>query len=320
MPKVSIIVPVYGVEQYIERCAISLFEQTYEDIEYIFVNDATPDKSMEVLADVIKRYPTRQKDVKIINHPQNRGISATRNTGLQATIGDYILYVDSDDYLALDAIEQLIPKALETNADVVIFDTQIVTQSGIQIDRVAYLDKESYIISLLQHTAKCAHWNKFYKAQFYRATNILADERVRFADDYAVTPRLVYEAEKIVVLHKPLYFYETTNQSSYVHNLSRTAIESQHRADKILTEFFADKEEFAHIVAVLPQRSLTSLIKNTDAEGWKIVAEVYQDCLTRSSKSMTLVNRIIFGLVKHKRWHLLQCFMELYHSIMRDRK
>lgn len=316
MPKVSIIVPVYGVEKYIERCAVSLFEQTYEDIEYIFVNDATPDKSIEVLEEVIKRYPQRAKQVKIVAHAQNIGVSAARNTGIDATKGEYILQVDADDYIANDAIEKLEKKATETNADIVLFDNYLVTEKGNVLERVEYQDKKQYICQLIQHTAKCAHWNKFYRGKFYRDSNVRADESIRLGDDYAVTPRLVYKAEKIVVLHEPLYFYETTNQSSYVHNLSRAAIESQHKADMILTEFFADKDEFAHIAAILPQRSLTSLIKNTDSEGWKIVAEVYVDCLKRSCEGMTLVNRLIFSMVKHQSWRLLKGFMGLYHLVM----
>lgn len=76
MMKVSILVPVYGVEKYIEKCAVSLFEQSYEDIEYIFVNDCTPDLSIEVLRGTIARYPQRQKQVVIIDHDVNRGLGA----------------------------------------------------------------------------------------------------------------------------------------------------------------------------------------------------------------------------------------------------
>lgn len=320
MPKASIIVPVYGVEKYIERCAISLFEQTYEDIEYVFVNDATPDKSIEVLENVIKRYPQRAKKVKIVAHPQNKGLSAARNTGIDNSTGEFIWHVDSDDYIATHAVKVLVETAEQHKADIVIFDVNVVTANGIHTETVQYAYKADYIQRLLQHTEKCAHWNKFYRKSLLDTTGIRSDEHIRLAEDYAVTPRLLYCAERVVMYHEPLYFYETTNQSSYVHNLSRTAIESQHRADQILTAFFAGKEEFAHIAAVLPQRSLTSLIKNTDADGWKMVAEIYSDCLTWSGKGMTLVNRLIFGMVKHRSWCLLKCFMGLYHQVMRDRK
>ncbi len=318
MTKVSIIVPIYGVEKWIERCAVSLFEQTYEDIEYIFVNDATQDKSMTVLTEIIQHYPERAKDVHIIHHPINKGISAARNTGVNNATGEYIWQVDSDDYIATDAVQQFVEMAEEHEADVVICDVNVVTNSGIRTEMVEYNYKEDYIRRLILHTEKCAHWNKFYKRSLFVNFGIRADEQIRLADDYAVTPRLLYCAERVVMYHAPLYFYETRNQSSYVHNLSRAAIESQHHADEILMAFFADKPEFADIVAILPQRSMTSLIKNSNRDGWPVVTEIYKEALSHSGKGLTEVNRIIYTLAKRKSWRMLKVFMAIYHLIMRN--
>lgn len=317
-PKVSIIVPIYGVERYIERCAVSLFEQTYPNVEYVFVNDATQDKSIDILLEVMSRYPMRQKDVHIITHPKNRGISATRNTGLKAVQGDYIFYADSDDFMNLYAIEKLVQCAEESKADIVLFDTNVVEVNGVRYESVQWRGKENYIKGLLQHTEKCAHWNKFYNAKFYLNTGVLADERIRLADDYAVTPRVVHQAQNISVLHEPLYFYETTNQTSHVHQYSRAAIESQYVADGVLIDYFshvADAAVYADVISVLPQRSMVSLLKNTGRDGWMQIREVYKDDLAYSSRNMTIVNRIIFHLFKNQQYNLLSYFMKLYHCI-----
>ena len=323
-PKVSIIVPVYGVEKYIERCAVSLFEQTYPNVEYVFVNDATPDKSIEVLQEVITRYPSRQRDVRIVNHPQNKGLSAARNTGLDNCIGEYVWHVDSDDYIALDAVEKLVATAEQHKADVVIFDVNIVTNHGIYVEQVQYSYKIDYIRRLLQHTEKCAHWNKFYRKTLLNRTGIRSDERIRLAEDFAVTPRLLHEAQRVVMLHEPLYFYETTNQTSYVHNLKRTAIESEYLADKVLMDWFSrvpDIEMYKDVIDVLSIRSMVSLIKNADAaDGWEEILDVYKDELSHSGKQMTWVNRVIFYLAKHRRMRLLKLFMAFYHLVMGDRK
>lgn len=319
MAKVSIIVPIYGVEKYIERCAVSLFEQTYEDIEYIFVNDATQDKSIAILNEVTKRYPQRVDAIRIIHHPVNKGLSAARNTGLTHATGDYVWHVDSDDYITANAVKEFVDTAEQHQADIVICDVNIVTKSGIREEQVNYYNKMDYICRLLQHTEKCAHWNKFYRKALLDTTGIRSDEKIRLAEDYAVTPRLLYCAERVVMYHAPLYFYETRNQSSYVHNLSRAAIESQHHADEILMAFFADKPEFADIVAILPQRSMTSLIKNSDREGWPTVIEVYNDCLSHSGEGLSMINHIIFRLAKNRKWGQLKLFMTIYHLIMRDR-
>ena len=116
---VSILVPIYGVEKYIRRCAISLFEQTYFNIEYIFVNDCTNDDSIIILENVINQYPNRQSQIKIIQHETNKGLGEARNTAVAAANGDYLFHVDSDDYIDPYCIEKCVKKQLDTNADVV---------------------------------------------------------------------------------------------------------------------------------------------------------------------------------------------------------
>lgn len=322
-PKVSILVPIYGVEQYIERCAISLFEQSYDNIEYIFVDDATKDDSAAVLERVIDRYPNRKPAAKIIHHPVNKGISAARNTAVAACTGDYLIHIDSDDYIVTQAVKHLVERATTTNADIVLFDTTILTNNGIIIRQVSYSDKTTYIKRLLQHTEQCSHWNKFYRSEFYKQSGILCEESIRLGDDYAVTPRLVHEAQTIAVLHEPLYFYETRNQSSYIHNLSRSAIESHYQADKVLVDWFhnvSDASLYKDVADVLPIRSMVSLIKNSDQAGWTEITDVYQEYLLLSGHNMTMVNRIIYYLVQRQQWTTLQYFMQFYHFIMHDRK
>ena len=107
-PKVSILVPVYGVEKYIERCARSLFEQTYKNIEFIFINDCTKDNSIKVLEDTLKDYSTIGENVIIVEHEYNKGLAGARNTGVSNASGEFILWVDSDDSIDRSAVEKLI--------------------------------------------------------------------------------------------------------------------------------------------------------------------------------------------------------------------
>ena len=105
MMKVSLLVPVYGVEKYIRQCSRTLFGQTYDDIEYVFVDDCSPDNSVAVIRQVLAEYPHREQQVRIVRHDHNRGLGAARKTALEAATGDFVLNVDSDDYLSLDAVE-----------------------------------------------------------------------------------------------------------------------------------------------------------------------------------------------------------------------
>ena len=150
--KVSILVPVYGVEKYIEQCAVSLMEQTYENIEYIFVNDCTKDNSINILREVINRYPQRKSQVQIINHEKNRGLAAARNTALDASSGEYLWHVDSDDWIALDAVEKLVNIAIAKKSDIIIFGNYNVRRNRSSMCLVNYKNKESYISNILLHS------------------------------------------------------------------------------------------------------------------------------------------------------------------------
>lgn len=118
-PKVSVIIPVYGVERFIERCARSLMEQTLDNVEYIFVDDASKDKSMEILQTVLKCYPKRENSIQIVRHNQNKGLPAARNTGLEIASGEYVFHCDSDDFMELGTLEALYNRAKQDDADIV---------------------------------------------------------------------------------------------------------------------------------------------------------------------------------------------------------
>ena len=317
-PKVSILVPVYGVERYIERCTESLMEQTYEDIEYIFVDDASPDLSVAVLEEVVARYAKRKSMVRVLHHAQNRGLSAARNTAVDAAVGKYMLHVDSNDYLATDAIEKLVRAAENEQADIVLFDTIELRESGEVRLRAEDRERVSYIKGLLQHTNRCAHWNKFYRTDFYKGTGIQSVETIRLAEDYAVTPRLVHLAKQISVLHESLYYYETRNQSSYVHNLNRAAIESQHLADRVLVDYFRsvpDKAVWADVIDILPQRTVVSLVKRSGRESWEMIREIYSEELQLSGRGLKWLDRTIYRIFVQYRYATLTCLVKIYRWV-----
>lgn len=317
-PLVSILVPIYGVERYIERCVVSLMEQTYSEIEYIFVDDATPDHSIDILQNVVQQYPQRSSQVRILHHKQNRGLSAARNTAIAAVTGEYLWHVDSDDYIAPNAVELLVSTAQNAKADIVIFDAIKIEEQGEKRLVAEYVDKNSYLKGLLQHLYICAHWNKFYKATFYKGTNIQSVERVRLAEDYAVTPRVIHQAQTLTVLHEPLYYYETRNQNSYVHNLNRTAILSHYMATDVLESYFskvADKEQWRDVVNILKQRSIASLLKQSKQSSWKDIRTVYAKELCLSSNGLKLVDKMIYTLFKTNQDVLLSIFLWFYRCV-----
>ena len=118
-PKVSIITPVFRCEKYIHQCAQSLFKQTIKEIEFIFVNDATPDNSIRILSETINDYPNAKSNIKIIYLDKNGGVPNARQIGLSQATGEYIIHCDSDDWIDNDMFERLYHKAKETDADIV---------------------------------------------------------------------------------------------------------------------------------------------------------------------------------------------------------
>src|SRR5690606_34101887 len=104
---ISVVIPIYNVEKYIERCVRSLFEQTLQNVEYIFVDDSSLDRSVEIVKQILNEYVDRQSHVHFVEHPQNRGLPAARNSGVSKAKGDYIFHCDSDDWLEKDALYEL---------------------------------------------------------------------------------------------------------------------------------------------------------------------------------------------------------------------
>ena len=226
--KVSIIVPIYGVEQYIERCARSLFEQTYDNIEYVFVNDSTPDRSVEVLKKVIDEYPERKGNIKIINHEKNRGLSASRNTGLKNCKGDYVYFVDSDDYIHCKTIECLLQASIKENAGIVVGDF-IDTNSSFEDTHCFFENKEIQsvpiemaIFEMLAFVVMkwCTAWNKLYKRSLIEG--VFFDEEAYSIEDQDFNIKVYQKLENLVYVPQCFYYYYQ-NPNSIIRNPSSTA-------------------------------------------------------------------------------------------------
>ena len=208
-PLVSVIVPIYGVERYISRCAYSLMEQTYSNVEYVFVNDCTKDSSMEILNNVIAEFPSRKQQCRILDHIENKGLAAARNTGINVASGDFIMHVDSDDYLEKDAIESLVAVAVIENSDIVVAGFNSVNgDSLIKSHYPEHLPKDQYIRRILNMSVYTNVWAKLYASSLFGDGKYTRPiEGVNHGEDYATLPRILYYAEKISYLDKCIYNY-----------------------------------------------------------------------------------------------------------------
>lgn len=199
---VSVLVPIFGVERYIERCARSLFGQTMtEGVEFIFVDDCTPDGSIEVLTRVMAEFP--QCNVKILHHDVNKGLPTARKTGLAAASGEYILHVDSDDWIEPDMVKTLYEATKADDADIVVCDYYMSTKAA---DRpvVQNIRPEHYIKDMLMAKVTWAVWNKMVRRSLYDAVEFPV---ASMAEDAVIMFQLNAMTNKRTFVHRPLYHY-----------------------------------------------------------------------------------------------------------------
>ncbi len=241
-PLVSILVPIYKVENFIERCAISLFKQTYDNIEYIFVDDCTPDRSIEVLKSTIDEYSYLNDRIKILYHEHNKGLAVARNTAVAAAKGEFIWHVDSDDYVELTAVEKLIEKQQQENADIVFMDIQRQGNNyAYKISRDNYFKTKDWTLAFLSRKSFLSIWGGIFRKSLYEENSIEEYPGVNMGEDYQTLPRLTYFAKKISVLHKCLYHYVMLNDSSFSNSFSESKCDQYWRSTNVLEDFFSDK-------------------------------------------------------------------------------
>lgn len=227
MCKVSIIVPIYNVEKYIEKCVRSLLEQTFKDIEYIFVNDATPDNSIYVLQDIISEYPSRREDCIIVNHSKNKGVAAARNTGLNISRGEYVIYCDSDDWIDPRMIEEMYNCAIENKADIVSCDFRMVYgDRDVIFKSIDWMNDD--VVDLKNYIAST--WTilvtLLVKKDVYIKNKLSSQEGYSYCEDFNLSVKLVYCAQKKVHLDVPFYYYRQ-NVSSVLHNMNEKTMHDE---------------------------------------------------------------------------------------------
>lgn len=228
MPKVSVIIPVFGVEHCIRKCAISLFDQTLDDIEYVFVDDCSPDKSIGVLTDLIDEYACKLKDsskkVVIKKTEINSGQAIARRVGIESCTGDYFIICDSDDYVDTDLYERMWKQAVSTNADIVKCDLKFVIGDTIRKDdfSIRQIQSKSTFISsvLCSDGGFSSTCDKLVRRSLILENDILYPSHP-MNEDRAFLVQLAYFAKSISYVGGTGYYYvDNPNSITRKRNLS----------------------------------------------------------------------------------------------------
>lgn len=201
MKKVSVIVPVYNVEEYIDKCLDTLTNQTFKDYELIIINDGSPDNSESIILDYQKKYPKLIKYYK----KENGGLSSARNYGIEKSTGEYLMFIDSDDYVSNDMVEKLYNKIDKEQSDMVICNYYRVTCKGKFIKNYNINPSTTNIKSNPEIILnKQAAWNKIYKKELFSQNKF---DEGKYYEDLRLIPKLYLECKKIAFIDDFCYYY-----------------------------------------------------------------------------------------------------------------
>ena len=214
--KISLIAPIYGVEQYIRKFAESALAQTYEDIQFIFVNDGTKDRSMEILEEVIEGQFSHLRHRIVIINKENGGLPMARKSGLDVAEGEYILFADSDDWLEIDAVERVMAEAERTDADIVYFD--LVKEYGHKqsVKHERHYTAESrvkWIENIFNYRSFGYTVTKCFRRKLYTENNIYIPKG-GMHEDICIMSQIIFYAQSIAQLPQPLYHYRKDNPAA----------------------------------------------------------------------------------------------------------
>ena len=220
--KVSILMPIYKVEQYLEKTLNSIFTQTYQNIDYVFVNDCSPDNSLQVLKDTIEKHGIEESRYTILNHEQNEGIAVSRADCIANAKGVYVLFVDSDDWIEPDMVQTLLDAT--DNGEIDIIGSDI---AGDHLDGKVTYHHEKYGETCRDNLIKCLNYDintVLWKLLIRRSLfdNFTITPHVDIVEDYIISVKLYYYAKSFKAVPKAMYHYVQYNQARVSLQLRRS--------------------------------------------------------------------------------------------------
>lgn len=206
---ISFIIPVYNVEKYIKKCALSLINQIYTNCEFIFVNDGSTDKSANIIKEI------KDERIKLINQ-ENQGVSVARNKGILEAKGEYIIFVDGDDFISRDYTDYML-KLIEFNDGDFAFSItnfKSIKEKQVKEEFIKEISSDEAIAYLLSPDVTVGCWNKIYKASYLKKNKILFLTDLYYGEGLSFITEVANKTNKIVVGNRKVYFYRKNNINS----------------------------------------------------------------------------------------------------------
>lgn len=304
--KLSYIVPVYKVEKYLEECIESILSQTMDDYEIILVDDGSPDACPEICDSYAEKHPEK---IRVI-HKKNGGLASARNAGFKVAKGDYIFFLDSDDYLAEDKVHEIYEKAVEFNADVLqtsyfTFDEKTgeksVTKTSFEVLKLHnHQDMEKELCFASSKRRIIFVWRNLYKRSFLEKNRIIFEERLKMIEDGPFNMHAFAKAERFVAVDIPVLCYRLRNESlqrqKYVLGYDKWLYWNWSLKLKYYSEnctpsqvFYEDMGEYT-VKAILPIL-LGNVYRNKPEEGYMVLKRLGKSEMMRRSFSDYDINK-----------------------------
>lgn len=309
-PKISIIVPVYNTDKYLRKCIDSILDQTFTDFEVLLVNDGSTDNS----GDICDEYAELDFRVRVF-HKENGGVSSARNLGLENILGDYVFFIDADDYLSIDALNLLFLASIKYDADIVVANYyEILNDERRIVDVKVVKDKYEYLRSVLLRQSSFTLWGKLFKAELFVGYRFIPG--YNFGEDFMVYPKLIYDALNICKIDDALYFYVRDNVDSYTLSIFKEQYVYQllQIGTNLIYHFRAyDDEKLSLIIAeFIPMYKIHLLfMSHTNSKAFYRVLREYKLELTEPS--------LVFNSFKYRLTFLLsnRCPYRLFHKLIK---
>lgn len=280
MPKVSVIVTAYNIEQYITKCIQSIVKQTFSDIEIIVIDDGSTDKTLD------KAINEQKKDsrIKLIS-TKNSGVVEARKIGLNESKGEYVLFIDGDDWIEYNAIDKLYEKAISKDYDIVCYKYILEYENNLFIkeaESISDFEGQDIIKLFLLGKIKPSVWSKFIKRSFIEKNNMLFKNKLAYGEDIVFTFNLIIENPKIGILNEHLYYYYQ-RQSAVTKSISDKIFDIEKSViiiDKIMKEndiYIQYKHEFEYFLFIHNYWNLRSIINDLSNKYSKKLFKIWKN-------------------------------------------
>ena len=297
--KISVIIPAYNVEKYINRCLESIISQTLKDIEIIVVNDGSTDSTLKKIA----LFMEKDERIKLINK-NNEGLSCARNDGIKNAKGDYIFHVDGDDFIKNTTLEELYSYAIRKDLDVVTSDVYVYKNKNdvkimkdIEIKNKEIISAKEYLAKFFNNEGTYTVCNKLWKKDLYIDNNVFHPKNISYGEDGCTVPRLIINANKIGKINKCFYYY-CMNEESMTKKGERRKVYEYMKGYLLVKDYFQDKniswykdydfnyKFYSVYVHVLDKSYYNKVIQKNENKDFKMIYDEMLDFIRKNDFSL----------------------------------